>query len=246
MSKRHIPIHDGEKPAASNVPAVADPIDATVDNPIIDVGDGGPAAAPNEVTPPEADAATAEAAPETAEPAPAAAKPAPSIDPLLQALASENDRLRKALDEKDALLQRYIAAHKKAEAEFAKVRARLEADLDRRVDVARGDLIKKLFPVLDDLERSLESARKTPAFDALVQGVDMVYKTFQGRLEDLGVVRFSPQGEAFDPGLHEAMGVLPAPAAEQNNTVLHVYQPGYRAGDQVLRAARVIVGKFGG
>lgn len=184
--------------------------------------------------------------PESESEAEPTAPSAPAVDPMLLALASENDRLRKALDEKDGLLQRYIAAHKKAEAEFAKVRVRLEADLDRRVAVARGELIGKLFPVLDDLERSLDSARKTPAFDALVEGVDMVHKTFQARLEDLGVVRYSPQGDPFDPGVHEAMGVLPAPSAEQNNTVLYVYQPGYRAGDQVLRPARVMVGKFGG
>jgi molecular chaperone GrpE (heat shock protein) len=251
MSKRHIPIHDGDAASAA-APTEAAP--SIADSTLVDVGaaatEAPGAGAPAVVEPTEA-APTPEPAPDEAagEPAAEAAdgRPAePSVDPLVKALLAENERMRKALEEKDATLQRYIAAHKKAEAEFAKVRTRLEGDVDRRVEVARGDLVGKLFPVLDDLERSLESARKSPSVEALVQGVDMVLKSFLARLEGLGVTRYSPEGAPFDPGLHEAMGVLPAPAAEQNNTVLHVYQPGYRAGDTVLRPARVIVGKFGG
>jgi len=248
MSKRNIPIHDGDAPVPVQPEA---PAPATVESSaLIDVGTADSPAVPDGATPAEVEVET-QAVPEGDVEVPAAseapAEPAePAVDPVLRALLAENERMRKALDEKDGMLQRYIAAHKKSEAEFAKVRARLEADLDRRVEAARADLIRKLFPVVDDLERSLESAKKTPTVEALQQGVDMVHKAFLARLGELGVVRYEPQGQPFDPGLHEAMGVLPAPTAEQNNTVLHVYQPGYRAGDNVLRPARVIVGKFGG
>jgi molecular chaperone GrpE len=157
----------------------------------------------------------------------------------------EVERLKKALEEKDELLQKYIRAYKQAEQEFDRVRQRLEADLERRVGSERGRMAGSFFEVLDNLERSIESARKAQQFQPLLDGIEMVLRTFQGRMEGLGVTRYDPAGEPFDPTFHEAMGVLPVPEPERDNTVVHVYQAGYRAGEQVLRPARVMVGKAG-
>ncbi len=181
---------------------------------------------------------TPEAAPESDD-----AEAAPAPDPTLPFVA-EIARLKRALDDKDRTLQKYIAAYKKAEAEFGRSRERLEQDAERRIGQAEGQLTSRFFGVLDDLERSLESGRKSKDADALLSGIEMVYKTFLGRLEDLGVERYEPTGEAFDPDHHEAMGVVPVTDAEHNNRVVQVYQPGFRRGEHNLRPARVLVGKM--
>ena len=170
-------------------------------------------------------------------------EPMPVSDPTLPFVA-EIARLKRALDDKDRMLQKYIAAYKKAEAEFGRSRERLEQDAERRIGQAEGDLTARFFDVLDNLERSLDSGRKSQQVGALLEGVGMVYKTFLGRLEELGVQRDEPTGEPFDPSHHEAMGVVPVTDAALNNRVVQVFQAGFRRGDQTLRPARVLVGKL--
>ena len=62
-------------------------------------------------------------------------------------------------------------------------------------------------------------------------------------LQRVGVESFSPAGEAFDPVVHEAMSAVPQPpeGGAPSGTVVEVYQPGYRLGEQVIRPARVVV-----
>ncbi len=105
-----------------------------------------------------------------------------------------------------------------------------------------------MLDVYDDLRRSLDAARRvahqdgtSPAFDALSQGVDLVYRKFEGLLERFDVTPIQTTGEAFDVDLHEAVMQQPAPDGEATGTVLAEVQPGYRIGDRVLRHARVIV-----
>lgn len=250
MSKRKIPIQDGDKPVE-----VEPGVEATERDEVLEIeapeSDEEPAASGgNGVGPPAAaeEASSAPSSPEVEAP-PQAEEPAPPTATELAlekdnvALRAEIGRLRKALDEKDELLQKYIKAYKQAEAEFERVKKRLDDDLTRRVEQESGRLATTLFDVLDNLERSLESGRKTLNAEALLQGVEMVYQTFLDKLEGLGIQRFDPEGQPFDPALHEAMGVVPVPNPELNNHVIQTFQVGYRVGDQVLRAARVIVGK---
>lgn len=228
MAKRKIPVKETKEGTPTD--DKARPADLDVDS--------GEAVV--EVVPASSDDAEAPE-PGTAEVVPVEPEPVP--DPTLPFVA-EIARLKRALDEKDRTLQKYIAAYKKAEAEFGRSRERLEQDVERRIGQTEGDLTARFFDVLDNLERSLESGRKSQQIDALLEGVEMVYKTFLGRLEELGVQRDEPTGEPFDPSHHEAMGVVPVTDAAQNNHVVQVYQAGFRRGEQILRPARVLVGKL--
>jgi molecular chaperone GrpE len=261
MSKRSIPIQDGDKPVEAETAVEAtEPVEETAaaDLPEAEVAqvaeaeeaggadgsNGGGTLGPveedaSEPSPPGADEPAEAEAPEP--PPPTEAELA--LHKHNVALRAEIGRLRKALDEKDELLQKYIKAYKQAEAEFERVKKRLDDDLARRVEQESGRLATSLFDVLDNLERSLESGRKTQNPEALLQGIEMVHQTFLDKLVDLGIQRFDPEGQPFDPGLHEAMGVVPVPDPALNNHVIQTFQVGYRVGDQVLRAARVIVGK---
>ena len=165
-----------------------------------------------------------------------------AADPTADSPRGESDDLR------DQLLRRA--------AEFQNYRRRSEAD---RADAERQGRTAVLLPVLevyDDLRRSLDAARRVahqdpPAgsgqaagsagFDALSQGVDLVYRKFEGILERLGVAVIETAGVPFDVDEHEAVLQQPAPGGEPSGTVLAEVQPGYRLGDRVLRHARVIV-----
>ncbi|RMD98008.1 MAG: nucleotide exchange factor GrpE [Calditrichaeota bacterium] len=127
-------------------------------------------------------------------------------------------------------------------AEFENFRKRKERELDEFWKVANADLIKKLLPILDDIERSLESAKKDRNFDALVEGIELVYKSFLKVLEAEGVTQISAKGQEFDPEIHEAMMQVEKEDAEPN-TVVEEHQKGYLLGKKILRPAKVIVSK---
>ena len=151
--------------------------------------------------------------------------------------------LEKQLSESDARLRDYIKAHKRAQAEFEELKKRLERDQAARIAEATVALFEQLLPVADNLERSLEASRGEGAEDVLREGVEMVNRLFYQALESLGLERFDPIGEAFDPECMEALGVIPVEDATQDGKVVFTLKAGFRAGDKELRPALVQVGR---
>ncbi len=117
-----------------------------------------------------------------------------------------------------------------------------------RRDVAAAEgrgvarLARELLPALDNLDRALAAAEAQPenADHHLTDGIRLVQQELLGALERVGITPDSPLGEAFDPHVHEAVAQAPVEGAE-SGTVVEVYQAGYRLGDEVLRAAKVVV-----
>ena len=132
-------------------------------------------------------------------------------------------------------------------AEYDNYRRRSVSDRQEAVRQGRAGVLTPLLEVYDDLRRSLDAAQRagqdaaTPASDALVQGVELVFQKFSDALEKVGVTPIEAVGEPFSEELHEAMMQQPAPDGTDSGTVLAEIQPGYRLGDRVLRHARVIV-----
>jgi len=155
--------------------------------------------------------------------------------------AEPADGVRTEADElRDQLLRRA--------AEFQNYRRRTEADRAEAEQRGRADVLLPVLDVYDDLRRSLDAARRvahqdtsSASFDALSQGVDLVYRKFEGILDRLGVAAIATAGVPFDVDEHEAVLQQPAPDGSPSGTVLAEVQPGYRLGDRVLRHARVIV-----
>lgn len=153
------------------------------------------------------------------------------------------DMLTQRLQEKDEQLREYIAAYKRAEDDFKRARERYERDIARTVELEKARLVSGLFEVLDNFERSIDASRSTGSYEALQQGVAMVHGQFLSKMQELGVTRFSPEGEEFDPATQDAMGVIPVTTDAQHNKVMAVLRPGYVMGDRVLRPAMVQVGR---
>ncbi len=110
--------------------------------------------------------------------------------------------------------------------------------------LARGkaELARELLPVIDNLERALQSGSDPSAREGLVRGVELVLEELRAKLGNAGVEAFDPTGEKFDPKLHEALSAQPADGTE-SGVVLETVEKGYRLNGQVLRPARVVVSR---
>jgi len=146
------------------------------------------------------------------------------------------------LDLKDKLLR--------ALAEMENLRRRVEKDLAdaRAYGVTR--FARDMLDVADNLRRALDSlpaeARETAEgpFKALIDGVDLTERDFLKKMESHGVRKLAPEGQKFDPNLHQAIFELPD-ETKPSGTVVQVVQAGYVIGERVLRPAMVGVSKGG-
>ena len=164
-----------------------------------------------------------------------------AVDELAE-LAQANARLEAEVKDLNEQLLRRAA-------EFQNYRRRTDAELGQSASRGREDVILAVLDVYDDLRRSLDAAARSaqletpgPAYEALHEGVELVYKKFSDALVRFGVEVIEAVGQPFNEDLHDAMMQQPAPTPQTpSGTVLAEIQPGYRMGDRVLRHAQVIV-----
>lgn len=157
-----------------------------------------------------------------------------SSDELTQEIESLKQELADAKDQ---------ALRTAAEAQNVRRRAEIDAENARKFAVER--FARDLLPVVDNLERALESAPEDTgdeAIKAVMEGVELTYRSFADMLEKHNLKAINPEGEPFDPQVHEAMSMVEAPGAEPNS-VIQVVQKGYTLNDRLLRAAMVVVSK---
>lgn len=156
--------------------------------------------------------------------------------------ATEIDDLNQQLREtKDQLLRKA--------AEFKNYRRRVEEEKSSLVELGKTVVIRQFLDVLDDFDRSLEAAGKVeenesetpgPAYYALKEGVELVYRKLKDEMARLGVEPIEAVGQPFDEHLHEAMMQHEVEGREPG-IVVEELQKGYRMGDRVLRHSKVIV-----
>src|SRR5574340_11873 len=154
-----------------------------------------------------------------------------------QVQTEELAALRAQLEEAQARAAENLDGWQRALAEFQNYRKRIDRDRQGEHAAMKGDLIKKVLPVLDDLERALQNR---PANDAWAGGVELIQRKLQGILEVEGVKRIEAMDSQFDPNFHEAVAQEPVEGAESGQ-VIEVMQQGYMLGDRVIRPAQVRV-----
>ena len=137
----------------------------------------------------------------------------------------------------------YLDLAKRTKADFENFRKRMTAEVQAAAARGKAEAMRDVVPVLDDLERALQAAGLDPegdSEDALAHGVLLVFRSLRDTLARNGIEAVDPQGEKFDPTVHEALSTLAVEGAE-SGTVVEVMQKGYRLGDQLIRPARVVV-----
>ena len=128
-------------------------------------------------------------------------------------------------------------------ADAQNVKRRAEADIDKARKFALEKFAGELLSVADNMERALEAAdAENDAVKPLLEGVELTQKTLISTLEKFNVEQLNPEGEPFDPNLHQAMSMVPNPDVEPN-TVIAVMQKGYTLSGRLLRPAMVMVSK---
>jgi molecular chaperone GrpE len=173
----------------------------------------------------------------------------PEAIPDSEAAAEEVARDLDALEETKRERDEYLELAQRTKADFENYRKRVAGEAESARGRGKAELATELIPVLDNLERALIAAGIDPSAalsgevstdGALEQGVVLTYRDLRETLGRAGIEAYDPQGERFDPELHEAISTRPSDDTEPG-MVLDVAQKGYRVDGQVLRAARVIV-----
>jgi molecular chaperone GrpE len=160
---------------------------------------------------------------------------APAVDPAEPAA-------REAADLKDKLLRTL--------AEMENLRRRTEREVADARAYGIAAFARDVLGVADNMQRAMAAldAELRDAADnsvkALLDGVELTERELLKVLEKNGVRKFDPQGEKFDPNLHQAMYEVPDPTRPAG-TVVQVVQSGYMIGDRMLRPALVAVSKGG-
>ena len=127
----------------------------------------------------------------------------------------------------------------RAAAELENVRKRAARDVENAHKFALERFAGELLAVLDSLEMGLVAGEDADV-DTLLQGKEATLKQLTSIMERFGVEELDPQGEPFDPAMHEAM-TMQASADVEPGSVLTVFQKGYALNGRLLRPARVVV-----
>lgn len=136
------------------------------------------------------------------------------------------------------------AALARALRDLESAKGRVERDAKLARDEMQRDLVMKILPVLDNLDRTIKAAEENGDAPSVVEGTYLVRSQLEGVLRGYGVQRVDALNRRFDPKIHEAISTLPVVDPAVNGLVLDQLEPGYRFGDTLLRPARVVVAKF--
>ncbi len=167
---------------------------------------------------------------------------AEEVPPVVEEGAEGKDdvaSLKKALAEERAKAESYLANWQRAQADFLNFKRRTEQERNEVVMLASATLMLSLIPVLDDLERALESVSEKLSGFTWVDGIELIYRKLKATLEGHGLSEIKALGEPFDPNCHEAALY----AEGEEGKVIEELQKGYRLHDRVLRPSMVKVGK---
>lgn len=156
---------------------------------------------------------------------------APTVESLSCALSEAETKVAQLQDQ--AL---------RAKADVENMRRRAARDVENAHKYALERMTGELLPVLDSLEKAVESATLAKDADAIGEGVELSLKMFLSVLSKVGIVQLDPLGEPFDPQFHEAIAMVENPDGEPNS-VMEVIQRGYSLNGRLVRAAKVVVVK---
>jgi len=163
--------------------------------------------------------------------------------------AVEADEANDAIDPESgesalARAEEELARHREAmlrmQADMDNLRKRLMRDLERSRKLALEKVTKDLLQVWDSLERGLGVKDESLTLESLKEGQQLTLKILEKVLQDHEVEIIDPAGQPFDPELHEAVTVLPM-ADLPENTVIEVFQKGFKLHDRLIRPAMVVV-----
>ncbi|MCA9351785.1 nucleotide exchange factor GrpE [Patescibacteria group bacterium] len=157
----------------------------------------------------------------------------------------KNKKLRDELTEAKKQSQEYLTGWQKERASFANYKSDEEKKRKERIEGLKLNLIADFFPVLDSFDMAFSNKEAWEKVDpAWRTGVEYIYTQFMNTLDSYGVSVIDQTDVPFDPNIHEPVERVRVDTEDQHDTIVKVIQKGYRAGDIVLRPAKVNVGNY--
>ncbi len=167
----------------------------------------------------------------------------------LEASRKEVENLRAQLEfsqgESRKLMERLKDDHERslrAAADLENYKKRAQKEKEEVQKFGSEKLLKDLLPVMDNLDRAMDAATKSPDFASFHKGVAMTRKSFEDTLARHGVKSFSAKGQPFDPRLHEAMQQVETSEVPAGHVAFEVSR-GYHLNDRLVRPAMVVVAR---
>ena len=165
---------------------------------------------------------------------------APSLKPKdVEELEARTRAAEQAAKDVQARFEQVRAQLKR---ETDEIRQRLTRTADERAAREKAEFVSALLPVMENLQRAMEAAEGGGSLEALLDGLRGTISGFESALASGGIEAITAIGEQFDPELHEAVDTVEV-EAERDGLVTAEYSRGYRMGSQLLRPARVQVGR---
>ncbi len=170
---------------------------------------------------------------------PGAAEATGTQEAVAEALEKRLEEAENRAREFEAKAAENLDGWQRAVAEFQNYKKRMDRDRESDKAIMKGDLVKRVLPVLDDLERALQNR---PEEDPWTSGIELIKRKLQSLLEAEGLKRIEAEGALFDPNFHEAISYESADGMESGR-IIGVVQNGYMLGDYVVRPAMVRVAR---
>ncbi len=140
--------------------------------------------------------------------------------------------VQKLLEEQN---ERYL----RLQADFDNFRRRTRQEKEELSTIVTQNMVLQFLPIMDNFERALTGGKSQDA-DALLSGVEMIYRQFVQVMEKCGLTPIEAVGQLFDPQKHEA--VMRVEDSEQpEGTIVEEFQKGYAVGSKVIRPSMVKV-----
>ena len=159
-------------------------------------------------------------------------------------LNKKKEKLNDDLSELEKLKQQlahFQNQFRLAVADKENVKRIMQKNIEETSIYAISNFARDLLSSCDNLETSLKNLKED---DSIHEGVLMTYQELLNTLERHNIIRINPMGEKFNPQFHKAVSQM-TDNEKEDNTILHVVQPGYIIKDKLLRAASVIISKKG-
>nr|WP_281280400.1 nucleotide exchange factor GrpE [Paenibacillus koleovorans] len=148
--------------------------------------------------------------------------------------------LRQMAEEQRKTAEEHYQRYLRTQADFDNFRRRSRQEKEDFAKYASAKLLEQLLPVVDNFERALGTTRESRDFDALIKGVDMIFRQLDQVLVQEGLTPMNAVGQPFNPEFHQAIMQVESEEHEEGIVVEEI-QKGYMLKDKVLRPAMVKV-----
>lgn len=140
-------------------------------------------------------------------------------------------------------IEKYKDLYLRSVAEFDNYRKRTLKEKTQLLLNGSEKAVSAMLPIIDDMERAIESATKTDDIEVIKEGMKLIFQKTNKVMESLGVKKIDTKDADFDTDFHEAVAMVPGMGDDKKGKVLDCVQAGYTLNDKVIRHAKVAVGQ---